>query len=158
MVEQDRRRYSDQEGSDDRDRLVCMKLKVAEIAEKLTGASNSFGSGLNTVEQGTRVSKRVGVAQICQVDEVGSVQEGSYKAKGSKCVGSERLTIKYRRRYSDQEGSDNRDRLVCMKLKVAEIAEKLTGASNMNKQSLTMANVVGKELEGSEHCQSFHWQ
>jgi len=45
-----------------------------------------------------------------------------------------------------------------MKLKVAEIAEKLTGASNMNKQSLTMANVVGKELEGSEHCQSFHWQ
>jgi len=148
----------DQKDSGDGGRLVNTKLKEPKIAGKLADAYDSFGSGLNTVEQGTRVSKRVGVAQICQVDEVGSVQEGSYKAKGSKCVGSERLTIKYRRRYSDQEGSDNRDRLVCMKLKVAEIAEKLTGASNMNKQSLTMANVVGKELEGSEHCQSFHWQ
>lgn len=61
-------------------RLVNVKFKEAEIIEKLADASISFGSCVDTVEEGTGpagASTRVGVAQTTTVDEVGSTQKYS---------------------------------------------------------------------------------
>lgn len=73
---------SDQHNSDNGVRLVNVKLKEVEIAEKLADTSISFGLCFETVEKDTGASTRVGVAQTTTVDEVGLAREYSDKAEG----------------------------------------------------------------------------